>query len=187
MSNVPAENFVVCCLTPHFARPFPHLWKVSSYPWAPLNRIKFFNSKKIHCQLWNGIIVVISLKNFNRFSHCLSKISAVVTTCLLRILCCSSILQYIIFSLLMLHIRFDGWLFLDERDEPKVDYYVLWFALTSVVICINNFDLMQQRSFLHKHAWLLTWQRARDQWQRPWCIVIGTKLFSLKACLRLKW
>ena len=26
-----------------------------------------------------------------------------------------------------------------------------------------------------------------DQWRRPWCIVIGTKFFTLKACLRFKW
>ena len=33
----------------------------------------------------------------------------------------------------------------------------------------------------------LTWQRARDRWQRQWCIVVGAKLFTLKACLTLKW
>ena len=45
----------------------------------------------------------------------------------------------------------------------------------------------KQGSVLHEHARPLTCQRARDQWQRPCCIVIGTKLFTLKACLRLKW
>ena len=46
----------------------------------------------------------------------------------------------------------------------------------------------QQGSFLHEHARPLTCQRARDQWlQLPCCIVIGTKLFILKTCLRLKW
>ena len=47
--------------------------------------------------------------------------------------------------------------------------------------------LFEQGSFLHEHARPLTCQRARDQWQRLCCIVIGTKLFTLKPCLRLKW
>ena len=51
---------------------------------------------------------------------------------------------------------------------------------------LHDYEL-KQGSFLHEHAWPLTCQRGRDQWQRPCCIVIGTKLFTLKACLRLKW
>ena len=56
--------------------------------------------------------------------------------------------------------------------------------------CIHANDTVQEQGsflLLHEHARPLTCQRARDQWQRPCCIVIGTKLFTLKACLRLKW
>ena len=54
--------------------------------------------------------------------------------------------------------------------------------------CVTSyFTSTEQGSFLHEHARPLTCQRARDQRQRPCCIVIGTKLFTLKACLRLKW
>ena len=60
-----------------------------------------------------------------------------------------------------------------------------WFSNTSRKLFWNG--RLKQGSFLHEHARPLTCQRARDQWQQPCCIVIGTKLFTLKSCLRLKW
>ena len=65
-----------------------------------------------------------------------------------------------------------------------------YFLFQQILPCLKqrkNRNLLQhmyhpQGSFLHEHARPLTCQTARDQWQRPCCIVIGTTLFTLKAC-----
>ena len=92
MDNMPAENFVVCCLTvscrTHCPCSIAHslILQCSSCPWALRELYLILQSRKTHCKLWNGIIgfpvdevvgrpVCYSLK---KFFHCLSKISAVV-------------------------------------------------------------------------------------------------------------
>ena len=48
---------------------------------------------------------------------------------------------------------------------------------------INN----QQYFFAWGCALRLDKEHVAMLWQRQWCIVVGTKFFTLKACLRFKW
>ena len=62
MDNVPAENFVVCCLTvscrTHCPCSLAHslILQFSSCPWALRELYLIFQSRKTDCKLWNGII-----------------------------------------------------------------------------------------------------------------------------------
>ena len=62
MDNMPAENFVVCCLTvscrTHCPCSLAHsvILQFSSCPWALRELYLIFQSRKTDCKLWNGII-----------------------------------------------------------------------------------------------------------------------------------
>ena len=62
MDNMPAENFVVCCLTvscrTHCPCSLAHslILECSSCPWALRELYLILQSRKTYCKLWNGII-----------------------------------------------------------------------------------------------------------------------------------
>ena len=68
-----------------------------------------------------------------------------------------------------------------QKKRKKYGYTWTGFSFLREMVSFNRglFCTSMRDRWLDKgHA---------TSWQRPWCIVIGTKLFTLKACLRLKW